>query len=160
MTDVSGGAPARVPAAGNGPVDWRAILTGALVGLAVIVPTLVLRAVLDRAVTDFDGSGWIYPLFALLLIGYLGAGWVAGRRGPEDAPLTHGTLAGVAVLAIWLPVRVLIWAVHDEGRGLFGGHDAALPPGQIFGHLLIAAALGMLGAGAGGVVARRRARAR
>ena len=41
-------------------------------------------------------------------------------------------------------------------RGLFSGHSPALRPGQIFGHLVIAAALGMLGGCLG--VARRRTR--
>ena len=42
-------------------------------------------------------------------------------------------------------MRIVIWLVRDEHRGLFTGHSPALRPGQIFGHLVIAAALGMLG---------------
>jgi hypothetical protein len=54
-------------------------------------------------------------------------------------------------------VRVGIWLVRDENKGLFTGHSPALPPGQLFGHLVIAAALGMLG---GFVGSRAAARAR
>lgn len=126
------------------PVDWRVVVRGALVGLAVIVPVTVLRVVLDREVADFDDSGWIYPLFVLILVAYFLAGWIAGRARP-DAPLTHGILAGLGVLVAWIPIRILIWAVREDDRALFSGDDAALRPGQVFGALVIAAALGMLG---------------
>ena len=35
--------------------------------------------------------------------------------------------------------------MRDENRALFTGHSPALRPGQIFGHLVIAAGLGMFG---------------
>jgi hypothetical protein len=125
-------------------IDWRSCARGALVGLAIIVPTTIVRVVLDREVDSFDDSGWIYPLFLLILIGYFAAGWVAGRARP-DSPLTHGTFAGLGVLVAWIPVRIVIWAVREDDRGLFTGRHAALRPGQVFGHLVIAATLGMLG---------------
>jgi len=50
------------------------------------------------------------------------------------------------VLIAWIPIRVIIWAIREDDRGLFSGREAALRPGQIFGHLMIAATLGMLGA--------------
>jgi hypothetical protein len=126
-------------------IDWRVVLRGALVGLAVIVPVTVLRVVLDREVADFDDSGWIYPLFILILLAYGAAGWVAGNARP-DSPLAHGALAGLGAFALWIPIRVVIWAVREDGRGLFSGDDAALRPGQVFGQLVIAAAIAMVGA--------------
>lgn len=126
-------------------IDWRAVLRGALVGLAVIVPVTVIRVVLDREIADFDDSGWVYPLFVLILVGYAAAGWVAGRARP-DAPLAHGALAGLGVLVLWIPIRIVIWVVREDGRGLFAGERAALRPGQVFGAFVIAAALAMLGA--------------
>jgi len=140
---TSGVEPTSAPPADD-TIDWRSCARGALVGLAVIVPTTILRVVLDREIDDFDDSGWIYPLFVLILIGYFAAGWVAGRARP-DLPLTHGGIAGLGVFVVWVPVRIMIWAVRDESRELFSGRDAALRPGQIFGHLVIAATLGMLG---------------
>jgi hypothetical protein len=128
-----------------GAVDWRLVLRGACSGLAVIVPVTVLRAVLDTEVHDFDDSGWIYPLFVLILLAYGVAGWVAGRGRP-DAPLSHGALAGLGAFVLWIPIRVVIWAVREDGRALFSGDHAALPPGQVFGQLVISAAIGMLGA--------------
>ena len=125
--------------------DWRAIVRGAVVGLAVIVPTTVLRVVLDRELRDFDDSGWIYPLFVLILVAYGLAGWVAGRARP-DAPLSHGALAALGAFVLWIPIRIVIWAVREDGRALFSGDDAALSPGQVFGQLVIASAIGMLAA--------------
>ena len=136
-------------------IDWRVVVRGALVGLAVIVPVTVLRVVLDREVADFDDSGWIYPLFVLILVGYFLAGWIAGRARP-DSPMTHGTLAGIGVLVVWIPIRILIWAVREDDRALFSGDDAALRPGQVFGALVIAAALGMLGGWIGERFLRRK----
>ena len=132
------------------------MLRGALIGLAIIVPVTVVRVVLDREIADFDDSGWIYPLFVLILVGYGAAGWVAGRSRP-DAPLAHGALAGLGVLVLWIPIRIVIWAVREDGRGLVSGDRAALGPGQLFGALVIAATLAMLGALVASRLASRRA---
>jgi hypothetical protein len=125
-------------------IDWRAVARGSIVGLAIIVPVTILRVVLDREIRDFDDSGWIYPLFVLILVAYFAAGWVAGRARPE-APLSHGTIAGIGTLVLWIPIRVVIWAVREDGRGLFSGDQAALRPGQVFGAFVIASALAMIG---------------
>jgi hypothetical protein len=130
---------------GRVSIDWPVVLRASLVGLAIIVPVTVLRVVLDRELADFDDSGWIYPLFLLILVGYFAAGWVAGRAKP-DAPLTHGALGGIGVLVLWIPIRIVIWAVREDGRALVKGDHAALRPGQIFGQIVIAATLAMAGA--------------
>jgi hypothetical protein len=133
----------------SGP-DWAAIGRGALAGLGVVVAVAILSAILDHQITDFDHSGWEYPLFVLVLVAYVLAGWVgqwsAVQRGTGDTPLMVGALSGLAVLVCWLPIRVVIWVVRDESRGLFTGEDPALRPGQVFGHIVIAVGLGMLGA--------------
>jgi hypothetical protein len=136
-------------------VDGRAVLRGALAALAVIVPVTILRAVLDHEMARFDDSGWVYPLFLLILVGYAVGGAVAARVAP-DAPLSNGALAGLGALVLWIPIRVVIWAVREDNRGLFSGHKAALAPGQLFGGLVIAAGLGMLGASLGPKLRRRR----
>ena len=142
----------------HGGIDWRVVLRGSLVGLAIIVPVTVLRVVLDREITNFDDSGWIYPLFVLILVGYFAAGWVAGRSRP-DAPLSHGALAGMGVFALWVPIRIVIWAVRGEdGRGLFTGDRAALRADQVFGQIVIAATLAMVGAFIATHLAKRRDR--
>jgi hypothetical protein len=136
-------------------LDWRSVARGALVGFAVIVPVTIIQAVLQHDLADYDHSGWRYPLFVLILAAYLAAGWWAAR-GRIDEPFTYGTLGAVGALVLWIPTRVVIWAVREDDRGLFTGSKAVLRPGQVLGHLLIAAAIGMLG---GWLSARRAARA-
>jgi hypothetical protein len=143
-------------AATAGRIDWRVVLRGAVLGLAIVVPVTILRVIIDRETNNFNNSGWIYPLFVLLLLGYLAAGWLAGRTRP-DMYLAHGSLAGVGVIVLWIPIRIIIWAVREDGRGLFSGTNAALRPGQVFGAFVIAAALAMLG-GLLGARAEHRAR--
>lgn len=145
-------------AATAGRIDWRVVLRGAVLGLAIVVPVTILRVILDREITDFDDSGWIYPLFVLLLVGYFAAGWLAGRARP-DMYLAHGSLAGIGVIVLWIPIRIVIWAVREDGRGLISGSNAALRPGQVFGAFLIAAAFAMLGGLLGARSLRRGARA-
>lgn len=135
-------------------VAWGPMLRGALVGLCVLVAASVIEAILDRNVSDFKDSGWIYPLFVAILVGYAIGGYVAGKAVP-DSPLTNGLLAGVFAFLLWIPVRILIWAVRDENKGLFTGHSPAIRPGQLFGHIVIAAGLGMLGGWLGGRAALR-----
>ncbi|MFM8303999.1 MAG: hypothetical protein ACKOA9_06855 [Actinomycetota bacterium] len=153
------GAPPGEPHPTPGAVCWPAVARGAGVGLAVLVVVATVRAILDRSVEDFDASGWTLPLFVALLAGYFLAGWVAQRaaeeRGVPDAPYTHGALAGLGAFAAWVPLRVAIWLVRDEQRGLVRGPDGALRPGQVFGALVIAAGIGLLGA----TLAARRTRA-
>jgi hypothetical protein len=141
---------------GDPLVEWHAVLRGALLGLCVLIGASVIEAILDHNVDSFNDSGWIYPLFVMILVGYALGGWLAGRLAP-DGFLTNGALAGVGAFVLWIPVRIVVWLVRDENRGLFSGHSPALRPGQLFGHLVIAAALGMLG---GFVGSRPAARAR
>lgn len=147
------------PAASTGEssvIQWRAVLIGALVGLGLLVALSVIAAILDHYLDDFDNSGWIYPLFVGVIVSYAVAGFLAGRRAPDGA-LTNGTLAGLGAFLLWIPVRILIWVVRDEDKGLFSGHSVVLRPGQIFGHIVIASALGMLGGWIGArAVARRK----
>ena len=133
-------------------VDRRAVIRGALVGLALIVPVTAVGAILDRAVDDFDDTAGVGVLFVALLGCFAGAGWVASRRAGA-APLTNGALAALGALVLWLPIRVVIWLVRDDSRGLVRGDDAALP-GQLLGIAVFATLLGMAGA----VVAARQLR--
>jgi hypothetical protein len=135
-------------------VRWRVVARGAVVGFSVIVPVTVLHAVLDHEIRDFDDSGWRSVLYLFILGGFLAAGWVAGRLR-EDTPFMHGALAATGALVLWIPARIVIWAVREDDRGLISGKDAALRPGQVFGTLVIAAGLGMLGAWLGARLAER-----
>jgi hypothetical protein len=135
------------------PFDFRAAARGALAGLLLIIPLTALRAVVDHQVHDFDNSGWV-PLFAIaLFVAYIVAGVVAGRKTP-DAPLTNGLAAGVGAFLLWLPLRVLIWAVRSESQGLFSGSDPVFTAGQILGQLVFAGLFGLIG----GVIGARQTR--
>ncbi len=133
-----------VPADEPSVIQWNAVFRGATAGLFFLVLASVIEAILDRNIDYFNDSGWIYPLFVLILFGYMLGGFGAGRLAPQAA-LSNGLLAGLGAFVLWIPVRIVIWLVRDENRALFTGHSPALRPGQIFGHLVIAAALGMFG---------------
>jgi hypothetical protein len=136
-------------------VAWQAVLTGALVGLAVLVTASIVGALLDRNLTNYDESGWRSALFVVVLVGYLSAGFLAGRRAPTAA-LSNGALAGTFAFVAWVPIRVVIWIARDEHKGLFTGPSPVFRPGQVFGHLVIASALGMLGGFLGARLVVRR----
>ena len=135
-------------------VDRIAVLTGALVGLAILVPVSVVRVILDREISDLDHSAWIVVLSIALLIGYVAAGAVGGRRAP-NAPLSNGALAALGAVVLWLPIRVVIWLIREDKRGLFNGSKPALSPGQLFGAAVFAVALGALGGFLGTRLVRR-----
>lgn len=129
-------------------VDWRAIVPGAVVGLGVLVAASVIDALLRHNLDNYSDSGWRYPLFIMVLVGYFVAGFVAGRRAPSGA-LTNGALAALLSFLLWIPVRILIWLARDENKALFSGSAPVFKLGQLFGHLVIASALGMLGGALG-----------
>jgi hypothetical protein len=138
------------PGRGERAPDWPSVLRGATAGLAVLVPVTIIRVVLERAVTDFDHSAWIYPLSVLVLGAYGVAGAVAAR-GATRAPRWTGALAGFGSVVGWIPIRVVIWGIRDTGRAVFVGAHPVLPPGQLVGAL----ALGLLGGFVGGLLGVR-----
>jgi hypothetical protein len=125
-------------------VDWPAVARGALLGLALIVPTTIVGALLDRSIDDFEDSGWRVLLALLIALAFAPAGAYAARLG-RTAPLTNGALAGLGAFVLWLPLRLLIWVTRDGDQGLVTGRDPVFRPGQLFGFLVISTALGMLG---------------
>ena len=126
-------------------IEGRAVLRGALMGLIVIVPVAVLYALLDRQIDDFQNSGWA-PLFALaIVVAYLVAGVGAGRIALA-APLSNGALAGLGALGLWLPLRVLIWAMRDASNHLFTGTDPVFSASRLLGQAVLAVGLGAIGA--------------
>jgi hypothetical protein len=134
-------------------VRWPAVIRGALLGLALIIPITILGAVLDRAMDDFEDSGWRVLLALLIALAFVPAGAYAARLA-RVAPLTNGALAGLGTFLVWLPLRLVIWVTRNGDRGLVSGHDPVFRPGQLFGFLVISTALGMLG---GFLASRRRA---
>jgi hypothetical protein len=132
-------------------IDRPAILRGGVTGALVIVVVAASGAVLDRSIDDFDDSGWPFLLFLAILFAYATAGYGAGKLAVR-APLSNGALAGLGAFAVWIPVRIVIWALRDDSGGLVSGDEPVLSLGGVFANLVFAAALGMLG----GVLAARR----
>jgi putative membrane protein (TIGR04086 family) len=130
-------------------VRWPAVIRGALLGLALIIPVTIVGALLDRAMNDFQNSGWRVLLALLIALAFAPAGAYAARLA-RAAPLTNGALAGL----VWLPLRFLIWLTRNDDQGLVSGRNPVFRPGQLFGFLVISTALGMLG---GFLASRRRA---
>ena len=134
-------------------IDRPAVTRGAAIGLLLFVPISALRVVVDRNVTDFDTSGWA-PLFAVAIFAvYVVAGFVAARIATE-APYSNGIVAAIGAFVLWVPIRIVIWAVRDTDQGLFTGTAPVFTPARILGQLVFAAALGAIG----GVLASRRSR--
>lgn len=133
-------------------VDVRAAGAGALLALAVIVPVSVVVAVLDHV---GDGDHAAASLIGMVgLVGaYAAGGFRAGSLAP-DAPLTNGALAGLGAFVLWVPIRIAIWAVRADNSPLVGGRDPVFDVGSVFGALVLAAAVGIVGA----LVGARRAR--
>ena len=131
----------------------RPVRRGALLGAGLILVISIVGALIDRAVDDFDDSAWPVTIFLAILVAYGVAGWGAGRVA-LGSPLTNGALAGLGAFAVWVPVRILIWAVRDDSRGLVSGDDAVFSVGGVFANLVFAATLGMVGA----LLGARRAR--
>src|SRR5262249_38937405 len=80
-------------------INWHAVFRGATAGLLFLVLASVIEAILDRNLDNFNDSGWIYPLFILILFGYTLGGFGAGRLAP-DAGLSNGLLAGLGAFVL------------------------------------------------------------
>jgi len=127
----------------------RAVVPAAVAGAVLIVAVAVVTVVVEQRVDDVDESGWRIPLFFAVLAAFFVAGYVAGR-GLPDRRLTVGIVAAVGAFALWLPIRVAIWAARDDAGGLVTGSDAVLRPGQVLSAAIFACGLGALGGLVGG----------
>lgn len=124
-------------------VHGPAVFAGALVTLAVAVPTALLAQVLDDAGSVDDDSPWLLVAFVVILFSMAAGGFVAANRRP-DAPLANSAAAS---LLAYLVVQVvgIVRLVATDG-------DVAWVAIPFFS--LLAAAAGMTG----GLFADHRAR--
>ena len=126
-------------------IDRAAVLRGAAVALAVLVPPVaIVRALLGN---DDDSALWSVIPVAFLLA-FTAGGSVAARRA-DRAPFVNGAAAAGAAFGVALGAGVVRNLVTGWSMGI-----AALVTAVLFWQ--IAASLGMLGA----FVAMRRARVR
>jgi hypothetical protein len=134
-------------------IDRHAVMRGAAVGLLLFVPISALRVLVDHNVNDFDHSSWA-PLFALAIFAVYGISGFVAARIALDAPYSNGIVAAIGAFVLWIPIRILIWAVRDSDQHLFTGTTPVFTAGRILGQVVFAAALGAIG----GVIASRRHR--
>jgi uncharacterized membrane protein YhhN len=89
-------------------LDGRAVLAGAVVGLLVAVPTIVISSLADIG----PRSNAVFIPLLVYLAGLVAGGWRAGRVQP-DAPLSNGGVAAMAAYAL-LAVAVSVIRVASD----------------------------------------------
>jgi putative membrane protein (TIGR04086 family) len=121
-------------------VDWRAVRGGATAALVFAVPAGIVSAI----VVDDDSSNAVFVFYAVIIIGMLAGGFVAGSKRP-DAPLTHGALAAGTAYLVAQAITLAVKAAR--------GADLRTPAVYVF-NLLLMASIGVVG---GYIADRRRA---
>ena len=121
--------------------DWRVVVRGALSGLSLLAPIVILIEVLDANIDNFDNSAWLVLAFAFVLFAFAAAGYAGGRLGPW-APYTHGILSALSSLAVVLTFRVVERLARGADLG-FGWRSA-------IADAMFAAGLGLFGAAISG----------
>jgi putative membrane protein (TIGR04086 family) len=119
--------------AGRVHVERRAVLAGALAGFVVAAASILLWQLCD-AVFDLGDSSLVFAFYVVVLVGWIAAGYVAGRRSP-DAPYSHGVLASVVSFAPIAVVGLVIAAARGDD----------IPAVEMTFNLLVAGSAGILG---------------
>jgi hypothetical protein len=136
-------------------VDWASVGLGALIGLAVYVPTFALvQLVGSRRGGVACASRTPGQLFVVVLAGWALGGWVAARRRP-DLPFVHGALAG---LLSYAPVAVTS-AVVRAVRHHASASASASAKANFALVIVFIACLAVMAGLIGGLVSTRRPRA-
>lgn len=129
-------------------LNAAAVRRGATACLLVAAPAAVITRVLAGDDTSTDQSSWVFLALLAIVVAYLLGGSVAGRRA-DQAPFVNGAAASLTAFVI---VQVVAGAVQlVQGDGL-----SAL--GVVF-NALLAATIGVVGAGIGVARANRTAQA-
>jgi hypothetical protein len=116
-------------------LDRRAILRGAAVGTVVLALAIAAWQLADAAADFSDDSDVVFAFYAVALVGWLAAGYVAARRA-VDVPYTSGAVAAAASV---VPVAAVALVVAPFTRD-------APPVGAIVAQAFVAATLGIVGA--------------
>jgi putative membrane protein (TIGR04086 family) len=119
-------------------IDWRAVGAGAVAALVLAIPAGVISAI----VVDDESSNAVFVFYAVIILGMLAGGFVAGSKRP-DAPLTHGALAAATAYVVAQAITLIVKAASDS--------DLRSPAVYVF-NLLLMASIGVVG----GLLAERR----
>ena len=118
----------------NVRLEWSAVRTGASLGVAVSLATLILVEVVDASVGIGRRSNWVFLFYAIVLAGLVAGGRLAARQRP-DAPGLHGLAAAMAAFAVA--------AAHGTAARLLAGTGP--DPVALAFNALMAASAGILG---------------
>ena len=122
-----------MPAALNVP----AVLRGSIVTIIIAVPAALVIGALGDTDDGTNQSNWVLLAFLAVVIAYIVGGWVAGRRS-ASGPFLNGAAASAGGFVV---VQVVAWIVSGDGINILGA---------VF-NLLLAATIGVVGAGIGGM---------
>ncbi len=126
------------------PIDRSAVGAGALLGLAVAVPAIVVAQLVDAVVgLGRDSNVW-FVFYLVFLAGLVAAGHRSARRRP-DAPFAHGAGAALAAYLVLALATTVVRAVRGRPTD----------PVQLVFHGFMSASAGILGA----LLSTRRPRA-
>ena len=129
----------------NGDViDKSSVARAAAIGLLLFVPLWAIPAAVVKEEHKFETSAWGVVLTLAVFAIYAVVGYLAARMTPS-APISNGMVAAITAFVLWIPVRIVIWAVRDSGKGLFGGVDPVFTPARILGQIVFAMAFGAIG---------------
>ena len=91
-------------------LDFGAIARGAAFGVPLVLVASLVNQLLE---SDDEGSAATFPLFVLMLAGFVVAGYVAARA-VADAPYSNGALAALAAFLVVQAIAVASRIVRDE----------------------------------------------
>jgi hypothetical protein len=124
-------------------LDGHAIARAAAIGLLLFVPLWTIPAVVVKEEHKFETSAWGLILTLAVFAIYAVVGFIAAK-GIPSAPLANGMVAAITAFVLWIPIRIVIWAIRDT-KGLFTGTDPVFTPARILGQIVFAAAFGAIG---------------
>lgn len=126
-------------------LEAPALVRGAGVGFVAAAVAILLWQLCDAAFDLGDDSSVVFLFYVVVLMGWVAAGFVAGRRAP-DAPYTHGVLAAVASFVPIALVGIVLALARSED----------VPAVEMVFNLLVAGSAGVVGGLVAGSTMMRR----
>ncbi|MEM9518385.1 MAG: hypothetical protein AAGA37_03635 [Actinomycetota bacterium] len=119
-------------------LNVSAVRRGALVCLVIAAPAAVISRLLADNDAGTDQSNWVFVALLAIVVAYLLGGSTAGRHA-ADAPFVNGAAASLSAFAVVQVIGGVIRLIQGDGLS---------PIGIVF-NALLAATIGVVGAGVG-----------
>src|SRR3954453_8519145 len=126
--------------------DTSAVARPAAIGLLLFVPLWAIPAAVVKEEHKFETSAWGVVLTLAVFAIYGIVGFLAPPMTPR-APPSNGMVAAISAFVLWIPVRIVIWAIRDTGKGLFGGVDPVFTPAPFLAQIVFPGGFGGIGGG-------------